>query len=225
MVIGCITCFACLAVLVVLAYQVRPVESLDDSILGHLNASSGSTAKDLAFLAEQLVTPLSQVVAVIVACLVALRLGQRRRALFALALVAGTAIIVQILKLILEHPRYELAHGPQTGWFPFATSFPSGNSAGALSIALAFLFVVPRQWRQPTLFIGIGFTLVVSIGLLALNYHYPSDVLGGWLVAAGWCFALLALTTSNIDSHRIVEEESAPSHDSTTSQPKLPDPR
>jgi len=176
---------------------VKSIEGLDNSILSQLNASPGSTAKDLAFLAEQVVTPLSQVVAVILACLLALSLGRQRRALFAVALVAGTAIIVQVLKLTLEHPRYELAHGPQVGWFPFATSFPSGNSAGALSIALAFLFVGPRQWRQPTLLIGIGFTLVVSVGLLVLNYHYPSDVLGGWLVAAGWCFGLLALTTSD----------------------------
>ena len=28
--------------------------------------------------------------------------------------------------------------------------------------------------------------------MLLLNYHYPSDVLGGWLLAAGWWFALLA---------------------------------
>jgi undecaprenyl-diphosphatase len=200
MVAGAVACAACLIVLVILAYQVSPFENFDDSILGRLNASPGSLPKDLAFLAEQLVTPLSQVVAVTVASLVALSLGRRRRALFAVALVAGTALIVQVLKLLLEHPRYEIAHGPQVGWFPFATSFPSGNSAGALAIMLAFLFAVPCRWRRPTLLIGVGLTLAVGFGLLALNYHYPSDVLGGWLVAGGWCFALLALTTPHVDA-------------------------
>ncbi len=196
MVGGAVACAACFVVLVILAYQVSPLETFDDSVLSRLNASPGSLPKDLAFLAEQLVTPLSQVIAVTVASLVALSLGRRRRALFAVALVAGTALIVQVLKLLLEQPRYEIAHGPQADWFPFATSFPSGNSAGALSILLAFLFVVPHRWRHQTAFIGIGLTLAISVGLLALNYHYPSDVLGGWLVAAGWCFALLALTTN-----------------------------
>jgi membrane-associated phospholipid phosphatase len=74
-----------------------------------------------------------------------------------------------------------------------AKSFPSGNSAGALAIALAFLLVVPRPWRPLTAAIGAAFTLAVSVGLLVLDYHYPSDILGGWLVALGCCFALVAL--------------------------------
>jgi membrane-associated phospholipid phosphatase len=47
--------------------------------------------------------------------------------------------------------------------------------------------------RPATAAIGAAFTLAVSVGLLVLDYHYPSDILGGWLVALGWCFALVAL--------------------------------
>jgi hypothetical protein len=63
-----------------------------------------------------------------------------------------------------------------------ACAFPSGHSAGSLAMSLAFLTVVPRSWLGPTAVIGVVFTLLVSFGVLVLNYHYPSDVLGGWLL-------------------------------------------
>jgi|GEM_PF-3397461 len=58
---------------------------------------------------------------------------------------------------------------------------------------LAFLTVVPLSWRKPTAAVGCAFTLYISFGVPVLNYHYPSDVLAGWLLALGWYFALLAL--------------------------------
>jgi membrane-associated phospholipid phosphatase len=125
--------------------------------------------------------------------LLALWLRRPRRALFAVAEVAGTAAVVQLLKIALEHSRFQPGPGDPFFWHPVAKAFPSGNAAGALAIALAFLLVVPRPWRPATAAIGAAFTLAVSAGLLVLDYHYPSDVLGGWLVALGWCFALLVL--------------------------------
>ncbi len=127
------------------------------------------------------------------AALLALWLRRPRHALFAIAEVAGTAVVVQLLKIALEHPRFRPGPDDPFFWHPVAKAFPSGNSAGALAIALAFLCVVPRSLRPMTAAIGAAFTLAVSVGLLVLDYHYPSDVLGGWLVALGWCFALVAL--------------------------------
>ena len=34
--------------------------------------------------------------------------------------------------------------------------------------------------------------MAVGCSRVVLHYHYPSDVLGGWLVAAGWGFAVVA---------------------------------
>lgn len=82
---------------------------------------------------------------------------------------------MQLLKIALEHSRFQAGPGDPFFWHPVAKAFPSGNSAGALAITLAIS------------------TLAVSVGLLSLDYHYPSDILGGWLVALGWCFALVAL--------------------------------
>lgn len=144
----------------------------------------------MAFAVERLVKPLAQVGWTVLAVLLALRLRRPRRAAFAAAEVAGTAVLVQLLKIVCENPRFQPGPDDPFFWHPVANSFPSGNSAGALAIALAFVAVVPRRWRPATVAVGAGFTLAVSTGLLVLDYHFPSDILGGWLVALGWCFAL-----------------------------------
>jgi membrane-associated phospholipid phosphatase len=186
-------CWAGLAVLVLLAYEVGPVERLDADVLRALNSPEGTLANEVAFAAEQLVAPLAWVVAAALAFLLALAQDRPRRGLFAATLIGATAVVDLTLKVVLEHPRFQPVPGEPFDWYPVAKAFPSGNSAGALAIALAFLYVVPLSWRRPTAAIGAVFTLAVSLGLPVLNYHYPGDVLGGWLVAAGCFFALLAV--------------------------------
>jgi membrane-associated phospholipid phosphatase len=177
----------------VLGYWVDPLPGWDEDLLLAVRSAPGTLANDFAFAIERLVSPVAQVGWVVLAALLALRLGRPRRALLAVAEVAGTAVLVQLLKIALEHPRFRPGPEDPFFWHPVAKSFPSGNSAGALAIALAFLLVVPGPLRPLTAAIGAAFTLPVSIGLLVLDYHYPSDTLGGWLVALGWCFALVAL--------------------------------
>jgi membrane-associated phospholipid phosphatase len=189
---GCLACVASLAVLVAAAYEIGPVVRLDDSVLTALSTPPGSFLNEAAFGVEQLVAPLAWVVAAALACLLAIALHRPRHGLFAAVLIGGTAVIDLTLKVVLEHARYQPAPGEPFEWHPISTAFPSGHSAGALAIALAFLFVVPSTWRRSTAALGTIFTLAVSLGLLVLNYHYPSDILGGWLVALGWFFALLA---------------------------------
>ena len=190
---GLLACAVGFAVVLVLAYWADPAPRWDESLLLAVRASPGTFANDLAFAVERLVSPLAQVGWTMLVALLALWLRRPRRALFAVAEVAGAAVVVQVLKIVLEHPRFRPGPDDPFFWHPVAKAFPSGNSAGALAIALAFLLVVPRPLRPATAAIGAAFTLAVSVGLLVLDYHYPSDVVGGWLVALGWCFALVAL--------------------------------
>jgi undecaprenyl-diphosphatase len=124
--------------------------------------------------------------------LIALAQWRIRDAVFAVALVAGTGGLDLALKALLANPRYQPVPVDSVA-YPWKDAFPSGHSAGSLAFSLAFLTVVPPSWRRPTAVAGIVFTLYISFGVLFLNYHYPSDVLGGWLLAAGWFFALLAV--------------------------------
>jgi membrane-associated phospholipid phosphatase len=190
---GLLACTAGFTIVLALGYWVDPFPGWDKGLLLAVRASPDTFANDVAFAVERLVTPVAQIGWTVLAALLALWLRRPRRALVAVAEVVGTAIIVQLLKIALEHSRFHPGPDDPFFWHPVAKAFPSGNSAGALAIALAFLLVVPRPLRPATVAIGATFTLAVSVGLLVLDYHFPSDILGGWLVALGWCFALLAL--------------------------------
>jgi membrane-associated phospholipid phosphatase len=191
-------CFACLvgfALVLALAYWVGPLERFDRDLLDTLRTPTDTLANEVAYLGFPVVDfrPTWVLVGAITA-LIALAQRRMRHAILAAALVAGTGVLVLVLKALLANPRY---HPVPIGSdaYPWAEAFPSGHAAGSLAFSLAFLTVVPIRWRRPTAIAGVVFTLYIGLAPLALNYHYPSDVLAGWLLAAGWWFALVALLT------------------------------
>jgi membrane-associated phospholipid phosphatase len=199
---GCLACLTALMLLTGMAYGSGFLR-LDAEALNRLSASSGSLAAGIAAPVMHSADLLPLLVLLAVACGLALHFGRHHEAFAALVLVAGANLTTQVLKAVLAHPRYEPILGyRQIG----STSFPSGHATAALSIALAFVLAVPSPWRSLTALAGAVFTVAVSCSVLVLNRHFPSDVLGGWLVAGAWFFAVLAglLTTSPHlpDSHR-----------------------
>jgi membrane-associated phospholipid phosphatase len=190
---GLLACAAGFATVLVLAYWIGPTERLDRSVLDALSTRPDTFINEVAYVGFQIVNfrP-AWVLAGALAVLIALAQWRIRDAVFAAALVAGTGGLVLILKALLANPRYQpVPIGSDA--YPWKDAFPSGHSAGSLAWSLAFLAVVPRSWLRPTAVIGVLFTLYISFAVLVLNYHYPSDVLAGWLLATGWWFALLAL--------------------------------
>jgi hypothetical protein len=61
-----------------------------------------------------------------------------------------------------------------------------------MSLAFAAVLVAPRAYRPLVAAVGGLFALAVSISILVLNWHYPSDVVGGQLLACTWCLIALA---------------------------------
>jgi hypothetical protein len=55
-----------------------------------------------------------------------------------------------------------------------------------MTLALTGVLVAPRRWRGLLALIGSGLAVGVSYSMLMLSWHLPSDVLGGFLVAATW---------------------------------------
>jgi membrane-associated phospholipid phosphatase len=186
---ACLCCLLGFATLAALTYGSGSFGSLDARILHRLYGYRHTDWESLAHLFYELAGPLPQVVFLAGACSIAWRRGLRRRALAAAVLVVGANVTTQLLKLAFSHPRYQ----PILGfWQINPTSFPSGHSTAAMSTALVYLMVVPAAWRA--LVVGIGGFLVLAVGgsVVLLHYHYPSDVVGGWLIAAVWFFALAA---------------------------------
>lgn len=186
---GCLSCLVCLMLLAGLAHGSGSLERLDAEALSGLSAPAGSAAAAIAAPVMHCADLLPLLILLALACGLALRSGRRRAALAALVLVAGANLTTQLLKAALAHPRYESILGyRQIG----PTSFPSGHATAALSIALAFVLTAPRSRRPLTALVGAIFAVAVGCSVLVLNRHFPSDVLGGWLVAGAWFFAVLA---------------------------------
>jgi membrane-associated phospholipid phosphatase len=115
----------------------------------------------------------------------------RRRTWVALAIIAillGANVTTQLLKPLLAAPRPDqlVAHAPS------AASWPSGHATAAMALALCMVIAVPARFRPVAAAIGAAFAVVVSYSFLTLMWHFPSDVLGGFLVAATWTLLAVA---------------------------------
>jgi membrane-associated phospholipid phosphatase len=178
---GFLACVAGFALVLVLAYWFGPTERLDRNVLDALSTRTDIFVNEVAYVGFQVVNfrPAWVLVGAITV-LIAVSQWRLWDAVLAAALVGGTGALVLALKAVLANPRYQpVPIGSDA--YPWEDAFPSGHSAGSLAMSLAFLSVVPPSWRRPTTAAGIVFTLYISLGVLVLNYHYPTDVLAGWL--------------------------------------------
>jgi membrane-associated phospholipid phosphatase len=137
---------------------------------------------DLAanFLIDLLEPPLFLIWgAVLVA--VALARGRPRVAVAVVLMLALAPLTAEILKPLLAHPH------PRFGTVHIgAASWPSGHSTAALTVVLCAVLVTPARLRVLVAALGGVYALAVGCSLLILAWHMPSDVLGGYLVAALW---------------------------------------
>ncbi len=100
------------------------------------------------------------------------------------AILLGANVTTHLLKLLLAHPR---AHGLLGGVTPVAPqSWPSGHATAAMSLTLCCVLAAPARMRPRVAAAGAAFTVAVCYSFLALSWHYPSDVFGGFLVAGTW---------------------------------------
>ena len=111
-----------------------------------------------------------------------------RVALLLLISVLGAQLLSSALKYGFERPRPELV--PHEAYV-YTASFPSGHSvmSAATYLTLAALLAQVQPHRRLKAFIlGLAVAVVVLIGLsrVYLGVHWPTDVLAGWTVGAGW---------------------------------------
>jgi membrane-associated phospholipid phosphatase len=187
-VLGCFACVVAFVFLAALTHASGAMQHLDAALLARLiepGSRTGSVAAGIAHLGD----PPALLLMLTLACGIGLARREPRDALAALAIVAGANLTTQLFKALLAHPRFQAALGAEQ---LASNTFPSGHATAAASIAIAFLFVAPRDWRPLVALCGAALVAVVGCSVMALGWHYPSDVLGGIVVAAGWGFAALA---------------------------------
>jgi membrane-associated phospholipid phosphatase len=182
-------CLAGVIVVAFLAFKVGPANHLDASVLHRLSAPHDGLRFDLATVVARLADPVPLALMTIGIVALALRWGRRREALAALAVIVGANLTTQVLKELFSHHRYQEFLSPEQPW---SNAFPSGHTTAAVAISIALILVVPPRLLQRAAVIGAAFSAAVGFAVVVIEWHYPSDVVGGFLVAAAWGFAALA---------------------------------
>jgi undecaprenyl-diphosphatase len=128
------------------------------------------------------------------ACIVAVWLakGMKRPAVWMTIAVGGSVILDVSLKLSFHRARPV----PFVGVVPLTYSFPSGHALSSFCFygVLAGLLCARIERRAIRILIWTASAaLVLAIGLsrVYLGVHYPTDVLAGYVAAAGWVGTLL----------------------------------
>lgn len=117
--------------------------------------------------------------------------------------VGGVALINLFLKVIFERTRPDL-----WTWIVEETSFsfPSGHASASAALALC---VVILLWRTPWRYYAVAFagayTALIGLSRMYLGVHYPTDIIGGWLLAVAW-----VSLASFVVHHLAVRKQSKP---------------
>ena len=150
--------------------------------------------------------------AAIGAVLVAIAAARRRPrlAVGVPAAMGAASATTALLKLALAHPRD--SHWLTPPGLVGPASWPSGHATAAMMVALGGVLVSPPVLRQLAALLGAGLAVAVSYAILIVHWHFPSDVLGGFLVAGLWASLMLAAISWSVRAHpprREIAEEPA----------------
>lgn len=104
-----------------------------------------------------------------------------RPALFIVAALATSILLSHGVRALVQRHRPVDQLWPASGY-----AFPSSHAANAATAALIVAFLcwplLGRSGRVGLLAVTVGVAAVVGITRVMLVVHWPSDVLGGWLV-------------------------------------------
>lgn len=124
------------------------------------------------------------------------RKGRAFEAALVLIDVVGAEGLIQLAKHLIGRPRPPLLPF-DVGWLsalvaadPRSLAFPSGHALMSLAVYGYLAVVIGKTW---SLTAAIVLVIGVALSRLVLSVHWPTDILGGWLLGAAWLCFLLAL--------------------------------
>ena len=97
----------------------------------------------------------------------------------------SSSLVSSVMKVLFERARPDLvSHLDHVN----NASYPSGHSTNAAVVYLLIAMLVPDRYKPAAYALGITMTLLTGISRINLGVHWPTDVLGGWML--GTAFAL-----------------------------------
>lgn len=176
-----------------IAYAVNQdhTASFDNYFIRHIqgqeNSALTSFMKDVSFIGT------TKPIIVILLAVIAILLATKRlwkESLFLVWVMLGQKLLNEAVKDVFERARptiHRLAE--ETGY-----SFPSGHAMASICLygGLAYLvwgFTYSRSARIAAAIVALLFTLTIGVSRIYLGVHYPSDIVGGYLLGAAWLAA------------------------------------
>jgi membrane-associated phospholipid phosphatase len=164
-----------------LAHYVGIVQRADVSILrGFVELHRPHLDSVTRFIAD-LCNPETYVVLAAIPVVVALLRGRPRVAVTLALIILAANETTQLLKPVLAGPRLHVNFV-----YLSAATWPSGHATAAMSLALCSVIAAPARRRPLVAAVMAAFAIAVCYSFLELGWHFPSDVLGGFEVAAVW---------------------------------------
>ena len=186
---GAAGCVVLLATTWFAAFHAGVFRNADQTIFsGFYDLNRHGLINTIAWHFAELCDPRPYLILVAIPLVVAVASGRPRVALAVAVILLGANITTQVLKPLLAEPRATSL----LGFTPVGSaSWPSGHATAAMSLAFACVIAAPARARPIIAALGALFAVAVSYSFLTLGWHYPSDVIGGFLVATIW--ALLGI--------------------------------
>ncbi len=179
---GAAVATALLVLIWYLAHYVGVVQRADVSILrGFTELHRPRLDRVTEFIAN-LCDPKPYVLLAALPVVAALLRGRPRVAIMLGVIILAANETTQLLKPMLAAPRLPV----QPSVYVDAASWPSGHATAAMALALCAVIAVPPRRRPAVAAVMAAFAVAVCYSFLELGWHYPSDVLGGFLVATTW---------------------------------------
>ncbi|MFN8121237.1 MAG: phosphatase PAP2 family protein [Thermoleophilia bacterium] len=181
-------CVAAVVVLYVLALGVDAVQRADEQLRYPQIVGDWRLRDDASDTFARVAATGFAVWGVLVAA-VALAVGRVRRAVpvaAAFGLAAGATwalseLLGRLDPLGGEALRYSI-EGDGTR-LPAPGGFPSGHAAVAAGLAVATILALPPRLRPAGVAVTVPVVAAVCTGIMALGWHYPSDILAGVLLS------------------------------------------
>jgi undecaprenyl-diphosphatase len=114
--------------------------------------------------------------------------GEKRTAWMILAATVGGIAVTQAFKTMFDRPRPDVVLHEV---YAYTSSFPSGHTTMSAITYLTLGALIARdlpgfRLKAHIMIVSIGITLLVGVSRIYLGVHWPSDVLAGWSLGAGW---------------------------------------
>jgi undecaprenyl-diphosphatase len=134
--------------------------------------------------------------------------GRYRTALFVAASAASGELLNAAMKYAFNRPRPSIVPHLRA---VFSTSFPSGHAMESAIVYLTLGAIIMRLAdRRLTKLYVLGMamllTFLVGVSRVYLGVHYPTDVIGGWIIGFVWA-SLCWLMTQRFEQRAGIDKE------------------